>query len=177
MSADYPHYENASDMARAATTVVVGRVVGSRTEVLDISQPLDSDDENVNAQAGEQIGNPVPADMAFTVYTIEIDQTLSRAGEFEVAGSELAVKIAGGEMSGSIYVEDGAPTLAVGDGQAYVFFLEEYVNGTPASPLNNDQAVLAVDTEGQSVSALGGADVPPRFLAQVEDLIERSSGG
>lgn len=172
MNADFPHYEKAADMYASSSTVVIGKIVEERVEVIDISSPMITDDEKVNAQAGEQIGEPVPADMVFTVYTLDIEDVLKRELKDAVAaaGSTIEIKVPGGKIGDAEFILQGAPKLTVDPEEEFVFFLEEYGDDMPASPLNNDQAVLGFDNATGEIHALEGATVPPTFLRDVRRL-------
>jgi hypothetical protein len=171
MHADYPYYSRASDMSASSTTVVTGRILESRVEIIDVSSPSVSDNEEVNAQAGEQIGEPVSADMVFTVYTLEIDDIVKREVEGQLTRNTIEVKVPGGKAADAEFVLDGAPELAVDLKEEFVFFLEEYEGDMPASPLNSDQAVLRFDGATGQVQALEGAEVSADFLRDVRELV------
>lgn len=171
MSADFPHYAKAADMYASSSTVVIGKIVEERVEVIDIASPMITGDEEVNAQAGEQIGEPVPADMVFTVYTVDIEDVLKR--ELKGPGSAentIEIKVPGGKVGDSEFILQGAPKLAVDPQEEFVFFLEEYGDDMPASPLNNDQAVLGFDDATGEIHPLEGAEVPADFLRDVRKL-------
>lgn len=170
-SADFPYYETAADMYASSTTVVTGKIIAQRVEVIDISIPMVTDDEAVNAQAGEQIGKPVPADMVFTVYTVQIEDVVKRElSDFEPTRDTIEVKIPGGKIDDTDFVLQGAPRLAIDAEEDFVLFLEEYGSDMPASPLNSDQAVLQYDDATGKVSALEESEVSATFLRDVQKL-------
>lgn len=166
MHADFPFYESAPAMVARSTSVVTGRIIDSQVRIIDIFNPSQSEDERLNPQAGKQIGAAVSGEEVFTVHLIKVD-TVIKGQPVDT----LEVKVLGGEVEGVKYVLDGAPELTDKADKELLFFLEEYEDGTPSSPLNNDQAIFVVDAQSRSVEPLGNGELPRGFLEDVQALV------
>lgn len=169
-NADFPHYESAAEMYSRATTVVVGEVTGSKVAILDLAMKVDGNDESVNSQAGEIVGEAVPAEEIFTIYSLKVHDFIKRDARFE-SDLPLEVKMYGAEVDGVTYKLEGAPDLGSVNGKLLILFLEEYGDGMPASPLNNDQAILVVDSDYSEVQSLASDELSEIFKKDVLDLI------
>src|SRR5665648_1099184 len=89
--ADYPAYASASDLAAAADAVIQGTVLDQRAEDIDTVIHSDSDDPELNPQAGlSDDGDQAPSDVVpFIVYRIEVTEGFAGA----VAGDVVEVMV------------------------------------------------------------------------------------
>lgn len=128
LDTDHPTYENADEIAAAATTIVFGKVQSTDTE------PGES--PGVDA-----FGDPLPA-VPRTNYSIEIINSIKGS---VTADSTITVTLVGGTNSEGHFVLDGGPELQAGSER--LFFL---IQGTDNNfyPLAGGAAVATKNSDG-----------------------------
>ena len=126
-----------------------GTVLSSRTEVIDVSSASDSDDPELNPQAGTGEEAP-PALMEFTVYEVRVEQIFRATS---VLGDVVEVKVNHAEYR-------------LATDQVYLLFLHLY-DGVPASPLNPEQGTYLVPEPGryESVNDANTVEITAELLA------------
>lgn len=157
----YWRYETASEVLQASSTSVVGRVLGSREEVIDLM-----------AEPGAEPNpeDPAPLVFPFTVYTLEVDAVLK--GDVR-PGQRIDFSILGGTMDGERYELLHAPVLPTGTDEQYLVSLSG--DGTYPGPINLEEGVLAVD--GGTVTPLTDTVLPPSELALLERDVAAATAG
>ena len=122
--ADYPVYDTAQDLVRAADLVFSGSVENVTYETLNTGTESGTD-----SVTGLSEAQGIP----YTLYKIKVDEVYKGT----VEGDTVIVKIPGGELDGNRYVLDEASTIS--KGETYLFLTETYENSYP-SLLNATQA-------------------------------------
>jgi len=137
-AADYPAWASAAELGAAADTVIEGTVLDQRTEDIDTVINSDSDDPELNPQAGlPDDGDQAPSDVVpFIVYRIEVTEGFAGA----VAGDVVEVMVRDQATS------EPEPRLEVGG--HYLLFLSEAYLDFPRNMLNPDQAAYRAEPDG-----------------------------
>lgn len=142
MAADYPAYETVGDLAAASDAVVQGVVLDERTEDIDTLIHDDSDDPELNPQAGLPDSEQPESDVVrFIVYRIEVAEAFGGAVG---SGEVVEVNVREGESA------EPEPRLDVG--AEYLLFLGESYDGRPRYMVNPDQAAYRVEADGAYTS-------------------------
>lgn len=132
----YPAYASATELADAASLVVVGEVLSSAVREIDVAAPADpSGDPELDPAAGATDGDAPSSVLVFTVHQVRVDQVLE--GDAAV-GDVIEVSQLGGKLKGREHREEGATLLK--PKKSYALYLQTYENGDPASLLNATQS-------------------------------------
>jgi len=127
LSADYPHYDSIADLTAAASDIISGSIIDTRTELINISMETNGENEFANPGGEVQDGY-----LPYTVFTLEVNETYK--GGY-TAGDRIEIKRLGEK-----------PELNLNGADDYVFFLESY-ELVPASLLNPSQSVYVFNAE------------------------------
>ena len=140
-AADYPAWASAAELGAAADTVIEGTVLDQRTEDIDIVINSDSDDPELNPQAGlPDDGDRADSDVQrFIVYRIEVTEGFAGAA---APGDVLEMMVRDQATS------EPEPRLEVG-GHYLLFLSEAYPGNIPRNMLNPDQAAYRAEPDGR----------------------------
>lgn len=145
LHADYPQYDNASDIVNSSDLIFSGKVIKIRNESLNIAN------EEENAVTGYNEESPM---FPYTIYTIQIDQ-IHKGNPTE---NTIELKCLGGELDGISYVLDESTNIEVGN--TYLFLAKSYPSGYPslinatqgAYHLDDPQTISSESSEHQTIS-------------------------
>jgi hypothetical protein len=164
----YPVYGTASDLADAASLIIIGSVVSSEVREIDIAvPPSDPDDPQLNPALGAPDAT-VASTFVFTVHQVEIEEVLG--GQASV-GDVIEVSQLGGQFRGRAYREQGASFLQ--EGRSYALYLSTYDTGHPASILSPSQAVYVRTQGGGFESVAHGNPIATAVIADIRSRLER----
>lgn len=145
LHADYPQYDNASDIVNSSDLIFSGKVIKIRNESLNIAN------EEENAVTGYNEESPM---FPYTIYTIQIDQIHKGT----LTENTIELKCLGGELDGISYVLDESTNIEVGN--TYLFLAKSYPSGYPslinatqgAYHLDDPQTISSESSEHQTIS-------------------------
>ncbi len=134
LSAEYPAYQNLSEMSSKADMVIQGEITGSKFQMLDIGIDPKSNDPKLNP--GGKIDH---TKLPYTVYDVKVSEVFKGKAE---KGDTIQLKQLGGDDGKKQYV--CAETRSFKAKSDYIFFLSVF-NGSPASLINPTQGVYDVE--------------------------------
>lgn len=145
LQADYPMYDSVDDAALASSLIVSGKTLASRSE-MEVPIGSDSDDPNVNPQAGADDVDPKDLETPVTISTFLVEEIIK--GEGVDVGDEIEVSQLGGEVEGVKYVESGATYISeAGDAAVVLFLSREGVDEGPYYLINSQQGAFERNAE------------------------------
>lgn len=138
--ADYPEYDSFAQAVNAASTIVTGTIVGSRTVEI---YPDASTDTNplTNPQAGVPAAEAaqIPA-IVTTVFDVKVGSVIEGV---VAVGDVIQVSQLGGTVRDVHYVEKSSPELS--RGRPYAFLLADHGKNVPFDLINPAQGTYTVE--------------------------------
>ena len=122
--AEYPSYDTANDLVNSADLIFSGTVGSISYEDLNVRTESGTD-----STTGLSSSDSIP----YTIYEIKVDTIYKGTTQEDT----ISIKVPGGEIDGTQYIVDDAPTISLGE--TYLFLTKTYENTYP-SLLNVTQA-------------------------------------
>ena len=122
--AEYPSYDTANDLVNSADLIFSGTVESISYEDLNVRTESGTD-----STTGLSSSDSIP----YTIYEIKVDTIYKGTAQEDT----ISIKVPGGEIDGTQYIVDDAPTISLGE--TYLFLTKTYENTYP-SLLNVTQA-------------------------------------
>ena len=166
MHADYPVYSTLDGAEKAASTIVKGKLLDSRVQLLYPDTSPTGGDDLENPQGGVPSNEINPSDLAVveTVNRIEVTEVIK--GETKV-GDTIEVAQPGGEREQVKYTEENTVPLAEFSSTETVLFLDLMPDGY-YDLINPQQGVYTVDGDALTPTAENNT-LGVRTLQQVRE--------
>lgn len=133
--ADYPSYDSQSDMENVADIVIEGKVINSQIQIINVGQPLTSEDPKKNPSKDGKVTKE-EGDIVYTVSKVKVNEVYKGQNNIK-PGDIIEVKQLGGTMNNVTYKDKH--TKPFENEKEYVMFLKDFQDGIPFSLINSTQ--------------------------------------